>query len=307
MLLIVNAAAAQVPQALDLVAEGRYDEATRMLQPLQQDPMALYGLARIALIENRHEDAATLLQRAIAKERSNAVFHYWLGVAQGEMAETSSNPFRQTMLAIHVRNEFERAVSLDPNLLEARFALIDYYLQAPAFLGGDEGQAYKQAQELMQRDRLQGHRAYAAIDIHKKKLDAARIELIEAVREQPRSAAAHAALGSFLGIQEKNAAAGFEELEAAVALDPKSMQAWYGIGELAASSGTNLARGEAALEKYLGHVPTDDENPLADAHYLLGRICEEEGKRAAAHDNYATAARMDPTSRSFAAAAKRVR
>ena len=72
VLLFVNAAGAQVSQALDLVAEGRYEEATRMLQPLQQDPMALYALARIALIENRHEDAANLLQHAIAKERSNA-------------------------------------------------------------------------------------------------------------------------------------------------------------------------------------------------------------------------------------------
>ncbi len=299
-------AAAQVPQAFALFAEGRYDEAARILQPLQSDPKALYGLARIALVENRHEDAANLLQRAIEKERGTALYHFWLGVAYGGIAE-SANPLRQATLAVRARNEFERAVRLDPNLLEARFGLIDYYILAPSFLGGDEGLAMRQAQELMARNRLQGHRAFARIYIHSRKLDAARRELVEAVREDPHSAAAHAELGWFIGMKEKNAAAGFEELEAATALDPTCMVAWFRIGELAATSGTNLPRGETALRKYLDHVPTDNEPDLAEAHYLLGRMYEEQGRRSAARDSYSTAVRMDPTSRPFAAALNRVR
>jgi tetratricopeptide (TPR) repeat protein len=299
-------AEAQVPQAFALLAEGRYAEATRILQPLQHDPQALYGLARIALVENRHEDAANLLVRAIEARRGSATYHFWLGVAYGGIAQ-SANPLRQAALAIRARNEFERAVQLDPNLLQARFGLIDFYLIAPSFLGGDEGLALRQAQELMARNRLQGHRAFARIYTHEKKLDAAHRELVEAVREEPRSAAAHAALGSFLGMQQKKAAAGFEELETATALDPEFIPAWFRIGELAAESGTNLDRGEAALQKYLGHIPTDDEPDLAEAHYLLGRVYEEEGKRAAAHDSYTAAVRMDPTSRPFATALRRLR
>ncbi len=299
-------AAAQVPQAMALFAEGHYDEATRILAPLHDDPQALYGLARIALIENRHEAAANLLQRAIEKDNGMAPYHYWLGVAYGEIAETA-NPFRQPLLALRVRNEFQRAVRLDPDFLPARFAVIEYYLLAPSFLGGGEPLALREAQELMSRDRFQGHRALARIYMHQKKIAAAERELVDAVREQPRSGAAHAELGSFLGMQAKNAAAGFEELDSATTLDPGYMPSWFHIGELAAATHTNLSRGESALAKYLGHIPADDEPDLAEAHYLLGRIYEEEGRRDAARDSYSTAVRMDPTMRSFAAALKRLR
>jgi tetratricopeptide (TPR) repeat protein len=305
-LIAVLPATAQVPQAFALFAEGKYGEAKRILQPLQNDPQALYGLARIALVENRHDYAATLLQAAIEKKSGTALYHFWLGVAYGGIAE-SANPLRQAALAIRARNEFERAVRLDPNLLQARFGLIDYYILAPSFLGGDEGLALRQAQELMARNRLQGHRAFARIFIHLKRLDAARSELLEAVREDPRSAAAHAELGAFVGIHERNAAAGFAELETAIALDPHSMVACFRIGELAATSGTNLDRGEAALRNYVGHVPTDDEPDLAEAHYLLGRVYEEQGRRDAARESYSTAVRIDPTSHLFAAALKRTR
>ena len=307
LLLVTSApATAQVPQAFALFAEGRYAEATRILQPLQHDPQALYGLARIALVQNRHEQAVNLLIRAIEARNGNATYHFWLGVAYGGIAE-SANPLRQAALAIRARNEFERAVRLDPSLVQARFGLIDYYLLAPSFLGGDEGLALRQAQELMARDRLQGRRAFARIYTHEKKLDAAHRELVEAVREEPRSAAAHAELGSFLGMQQKNVAAGLAELETSTSLDPDYTVAWFHIGELAATSGTNLDRGEAALLKYLGHIPSDTEPGLAEAHYLLGRIYEEEGKRAAARESYAAAVRMDPTSRPFAAALRRLR
>ena len=49
-----------------------------------------------------------------------------------------SSVFRQATLARHTRDEFERAVQLDPNHLEARYALVQFYILAPAIVGAIE-------------------------------------------------------------------------------------------------------------------------------------------------------------------------
>src|ERR1700736_2778507 len=76
-----------------------------------------------------------LLQRAVAQDPNNAAAHFLLGVAYGNLAQ-KANVFRRTSLARHTRDELEHAVELDPNHLEARWGLVQYYALAPGYLGG---------------------------------------------------------------------------------------------------------------------------------------------------------------------------
>jgi Flp pilus assembly protein TadD len=49
-----------------------------------------------------------------------------------------------------------------------------------------------------------------------------------------------------------------------------------------ALSASNFARGEEALKKYLKYQPKDNEPELANVHYDLGQIYENQGRKAEA-------------------------
>jgi tetratricopeptide (TPR) repeat protein len=269
------------------------------------DPEALKNLGRAALAEGNADKAVELLQKAVELRPNSAEYHYRLGQALGAAAMKASF-FSQASLAGKTRDEFLKAVQLDPNYLDARNALVDYYTMAPALVGGSEEKAMEQAAELKKRDALLGHRAYARIYTRAKKLDLARKEWQDFVREQPQSAAAHSLLGSFLGMTDKKPKEGFEEVDLAIKLDPSYMPAYYRLGAIAATTGARLPRGEEALKKYVSYKPAENEPSLANAHYFLGMVYEKEGKKAEAKTSYANALRLAPGSKEISEALKRV-
>ena len=260
--------------------------------------------SRAALQHNDPETAASLLEKAIAQSPNNAEAHYLLGDAYGTLAQHASI-FSKPGLAKKARAEFERAVQLDPNFVDARFALIEFYMLASGFLGGDEQKAIAQANEIKKRDAVDGHRAFALIYQHQKKPDLARKEYVDAVKEQPNSPKAHYWLGISY-FPDKNYKAAATEFDAAVRIDPSYMPAWFQIGHAAALSGNDLDRGEEALRKYLGSTPGHDDPPLYRAHFWLGSIYEKQGKKSEAKASYTTSLRINPSQKDAAEALKRV-
>lgn len=204
---------------------------------------ALLDRARAALDHHDPDTAATLLEQAASRDPQNAEVHYLLGIAYGAQAEKAS-VFRQASLARKTRDEFERAVALDPNHLDARFSLVQYYVEAPAFLGGGEEKARDQANAIAARNPGYGHRAFAFIDTH-----------------------------------EKQYAAAVAELDEALKIDPNDMDALFELGHVAALSGLELQRGEAALERYIAHKPGRDDPPASEANDWLQKIRAREGKQ----------------------------
>jgi len=250
------------------------------------------------------EQAAKFFEQAVAMKPNNAEYHYLLGGAYGRQAE-KAGMFGGIGLAKKTKAEFERAVELDPNFTDARFALIDYCMFAPGFLGGGEEKALAQAAEIKKRDALDGHRAYGRIYMRQKKTDLARKEYVDAVREQPNSAKAHYVLGNFL-VSQKDWSGSLHEYEYALKLDPNYMPAYFRLGHHAATSESNYARGEEALRKYLGYTPAENEPSLASAWYYLGMIQEKQGKKADAKQSYLNAQKLAPSSKQIVEALKRV-
>lgn len=269
------------------------------------DPAGLYNAGRAAFRANDLEKAEAQFAAAVQAQPNNADYHYWLGLTLGRQAQQAS-VFKQASLAGKTRNEFERAVQLDPNHLEARSALISYYKMAPGFMGGSDEKALEQAKEIRKRDAMEGADAFATIYIFDKKLDLARKEYVDLVRANPNSAEAHFKLGSFLQGFDKKYSGGMQELETSLRLDPNYMRAYVGIARVAALSNSNLPRGIEAAKKYIAYTPKDDEPPVARAHYWLGMIYEKQGKRAEAKQEYVTSLRLQPKNKEVEAALKRV-
>ena len=143
---------------------------------------SLLDQGKAAMARNDAEAAASLFEKAVAQNLKSAEAHYWLGSAYGSQAEKASI-FGQASLAGKTRDEFEKAVELDPNHLDARFGLIQFYAFAPGFMGGSYEKAFAQAAEIRKRDPLRGHRAAAFIYAQQKKTEEAKKEYFDAVSQ----------------------------------------------------------------------------------------------------------------------------
>ncbi len=265
----------------------------------------LLDQGRAALTRNDLDAAVDLLEKAVAQSPNNAEAHYYLGAAYGDKAQRA-NVISAAILAGKTKDEFERAVALDPNYVDARFALVEFYAIAPGVIGGSYAKALEQALEIKKRDALQGHRAYALVYAQQKKQDLAKKEYLDAVAEQPNSPRAHNMLGQYLANVDKSYKAAFDELETAIKLDATYMPAWFQLGRTAGVSGANLLRGEEALKKYIGYTPRENEPPIANAHYWLGAIYEKQGRKAEAKQSYQTALKLNPALKQAAEAVKRM-
>jgi cytochrome c-type biogenesis protein CcmH/NrfG len=257
-----------------------------------------------AMARNQVDAAVTAYAKAVELEPRNARYHFLLGSAYGRQAQQSGT-LKQAMLARKTKAHFEKAVELDPTMVEARFALIDYYLIAPAVMGGSEEKALHEAGEIRKIDRLEGHRALGRIYTRQKKTDLAKKEYLEAVRTHPDSAKAHYLLGSF-HMNEKNWGGALQSYDTALKLDPGYMVVYLRLGQLTAQSESNYQRGEEALRKYLSYKPKDDEPGHASSWYWLGMLQEKQGRNTDARQSYTNALRLLPDSKNIKEALKRV-
>ncbi|MBI2212158.1 MAG: DUF4386 family protein [Acidobacteria bacterium] len=274
--------------------------------PMSAQPAdAVVVEAKRLLDTNRPESAVKLLEKAVAENPKSALRHYWLGRAYGATAG-NANAFRMMSLARNARDAFERSVNEDPNFVDARMALVEFYLMAPGVMGGSVDKAREQAMEIRKRDALEGHRAFAKIAAKSDDTGSARTELLAAIRENPGSPKPRYFYGVHLMVDEKNYGAAAEQFNAALGVDAGFLPAYFQIGHVAALSGTNLAAGEEALRRYLTARPADDDPPLHRAHYWLGKIFEKAGRKGEARAQYEAALRLRPGDKSVKEALKRV-
>jgi tetratricopeptide (TPR) repeat protein len=292
-----EAAESRSDEGARLFAARKFEQARLSLEgAVRDDPadaLAASYLGRVYLAEGSSDLAIEWMERSIALEPSSAEYHLWLGRAYGYQAIRAS-VLKQPALAKKVRKEFEQASRLDPDSLEARFGLIEFYLQAPGILGGSEKKAKEQAEEVRKRDALQGHRAFGRIAEHGKDFDQAFREYERAGAEFPEKAEPAYWTGA-LYTRRKEYAKAFDVYEKLLEKNPAEMAACYQIGRVAALSGERLERGAECLRSYLLREPGPDDPSLASAHYRLGLLYEKKGSRELARREYSAALEIEPT------------
>ncbi|RTL46994.1 MAG: hypothetical protein EKK53_01300 [Burkholderiales bacterium] len=134
-------------RSVDLV---RAAQARAKVQP--DDDQAAVALAMAAVDDNdaaRLEAAVPALQACVDK-RPQAACSYALGRVYGQQAMTAS-VFKMPGLASKTKEQFVKAVELDPTLYEARVGLTQFYLMAPGFAGGSVPKAKELAVEAQAR------------------------------------------------------------------------------------------------------------------------------------------------------------
>lgn len=296
LLLASTSLAAQSPE--QLFADRKFPEAKAGFQARLKanpgDAAAMYHLGRIADAENRNSEAIDWFERAVKREPNSALYHYWLGSAVGEEAQSASR-IRQPFLARKVKAEFERAVALDPNMVEPRMGLVDFYSIAPGVMGGSMDKAREQAAALVTLHPLRGHLAFARIAMREKNDSATILAHEAAIASAPDSTPGYYALGSFYRSRTRFA----DALRVYDRLlqrrnDEIVAHALYGI--VSALGGIEMERGERELRYFLANTPKENTTAqsFSNVHHRLGMIYAKTGRPELAQKEYAEAVKWNP-------------
>ena len=268
--------------------------------------VAAFAQGCLLVADARWNDAAKAFERAVQADDRSSENHYWLGRTYGVQVLTAS-VLRQPALARRTRASLERAVELDPGNLDARAALMQYYLRAPGIVGGSVAKARQQVAEVRRRNAYRGGQLAATVERREKNWTAAVQEYERLIAQYPDSAAPWSSLASAYGDQKRWDDA-FRTIDRFLAAHPRELLAQYAIGRAAGESGQQLERGAAALRLYIaGATPGPGEPTVATAHLRLGTVHERQGKKDLARAEYETALRLEPTLEAAREALKRLR
>ncbi len=285
-----------VDQGVRLYQQGRNAEAREALMPAARakppNATAVFTLGRIAMSDDDAKNASHWFEAAVNADDRSSQYHLWLGRAYGSQAQ-HAGLLSKAMLARKTKSEFERAIALDPDNLDARDGLVSYYLEAPGIMGGSVEKAKEQAGEIRKRDALRGALLFASIAEQKKDVAGAEREYLAATRAFPDSLVPRYALGTFYTRIEKYDEA-FATFEAILAAKPDELNALYQVGRTGALSGQRLERAEQALKRFIATPPREGTPKPAGAHWRLGMVYEKGGRKDAARAEYQRALEIDP-------------
>jgi tetratricopeptide (TPR) repeat protein len=273
-----------------LLEQGRVDDAVVMLTTeVHREPdngEAYNLLCRAYLAEEKSQAAVAACEHAVKTDPDDSNYHLWLGRSYGQQAEHAS-VFSAAHLAGKVRDELELAVRLNPQSVDARADLADFYLEAPRLMGGGEQKAEEQARELSKLEPAQGDLVRARIAEKQKDFARAETEYRNAIRES-------GAAGPWLGLARfYRRRSRFEEMEQAIAHATAPQvnrpDLLMSAAEMLIQSGRNLTAAQQLLERYLSSSVTVEDAPVFKAHYLLGKMLEQQGLKTQAITHYETA------------------
>jgi tetratricopeptide (TPR) repeat protein len=265
------AAQAVTPDARSLFDRTDYQQSLAVLLAApHKDPATLQLIGQNYFMLGEYKKSTDALEKAAALDPDNAALQCWLGRAWGRRAETA-NPFTAPGYASKSRQALERSVRLDPANKEATGDLLDYYLEAPGFLGGGMDKAHALARTIGQSDPAEEHYAEAMIDEHRKDYSAAEQQLRRAVELAPRQVSRFIALAKYLSKQGrvKESDALFEQ---AARLAPNDPKLTFARAETYVQQRRNLDEARELLEKYLRSPLTPNDPPRAQAEALLKKI-----------------------------------
>ena len=280
-------------QANSLLQQGRVDEARISLQGvLAAEPSNAYAhqlLCRVYYAQEMADAAIQECELGASQNPGDSNTQMWLGRAYG-MKASHARPLTAFALARKVRYSFERAVQLDPQNIQAMSDLGEFYVEAPAIVGGglDKGRAL--ASRMQPRFPSQSHRLLALIASEDKDAGTAEAEFKKAVLAG-RTAAAYIDLGQFYQRQNQPDKA-LEALQAGIAADRRKDSSLVDAASILTAMNRSPQLAEDLLREYLSSPAQSDDAPAFKVHVQLGNLLAHQGDATSAHREYAAAAAL---------------
>lgn len=149
-------------KAEKLYSQGKYSAAKPLFESiLNENPNQLKTIEYLGDIASSAKDwekAIFYYDKLKKLNPSNANYFYKYGGSLGMKAKECRKFEALTMIS-DIKSSFEKAIQLNPNHIDARWALIELYLQLPGIVGGSERKAQKYANELLKISPVDGYLA----------------------------------------------------------------------------------------------------------------------------------------------------
>lgn len=231
----------------------------------------------------------------VDKNQKSAEYHYKYGGAMG-MKALESSKFTALGMITDIENSFKKAAELDPNHINVRWALVEYYMKLPTIFGGSKNMALKYAYQLEQLSKVDGYLAKGYIFEYDEEPELAEKYYKLAIKEGG-SLWCYDKLTTFYEKQKQpeKALANLEiakEKHKRNALD-------YEMGKLAAEYNIELQKGVQCLQTYLKNYSPEDRVPKSWAHYRLSQIYAHKKNKDAALKYIDLALAESPKTKSF--------
>ncbi|PKL81412.1 MAG: hypothetical protein CVV24_15375 [Ignavibacteriae bacterium HGW-Ignavibacteriae-3] len=273
----------KIDQGINFYKDKKFKEAKVIFENVSKNESkngkAKYYLGLIAMVYERDMDKANdLFEEAVELDKNNADYHYMLGAVSGRLAATA-NIFKQVSLANKTKDEFEKAIELNPKHIDARAALLQYYLRAPGIMGGSVEKAKGQAQEISKLNQYKGWLSFATIAGSEQKFGEEENYYKKAITEKPDSSGAYIAYGNFCTKQKRfdDALKYFKKYSE---LEPKEARAFETLGDGYLSKEMK----DEAIKSYQKALSLDSN--FASSIFKLAKAYEAKGMKKEAKEHY---------------------
>lgn len=230
-----------------------------MLKKYEEAEMALVGAANVQYapglmdklgevygLQGKWDEAIGIYEELTDSYPQNPEYQFRYGGVLARKAQNSSK-LRALMLLGRIKEGFMKAVELNPNHIEARWALVDLYVSIPGIVGGSTSKAYKYAREIKAISPFEGYLALGYVCEYD---------------DEPQKAEQH----------YKKALSFLAELEGV----PRN-QLNYQIGKVCGDYGIYLEKGLQHMESYINNFTVRDGVPLYWAYYRMAKLYRHQG------------------------------
>jgi len=293
--LLVQGQEATIEEAERLIKERHFAKAATLLKPLTpSDHTANLLLGRCYVGQNNYQKAIDQLKLSKQVLKEDSKYQFWLGQAYLGKLNNTQNFMEKGIIASRVREAFEKAVSLDPENLDARNSLAKYYLTAPAIAGGSTKKALEHIDYIKSRNPQMGYHTLARYYYQQKEYPKA-IGQYQAYLPHARedSAAVLYQIGFIHQIQ-KNYPEAFAHFGQAIQADPAHLKAYYQYARTALFSGNQIEEGIQHLQYYIEQGGTPNGPDPASANWRMGMLYEAANQPEKAKAAYDEALRLNP-------------
>jgi len=243
-------------------------EMTAFLSENSDDKEAIELLGDAYGHQEKWDQAIEQYEKLKDKEPNNADYQYKYGGALG-MKALSISKLKALGIIGDVKRAFLKAAELDPNHIDARWALVELYVSLPGIVGGSNSKALKYANELQNLSKVDGYLAKGYVYEYDDEPELAEKYYKLAIKVGG-SVTCYEKLTNFYESQDKPDEA-IDNIEKAHEKHQRNAM-HYQIGKVCADYNIQLDKGEKCLKAYLTNHSSRDGVPKAWAYYRLAQI-----------------------------------
>ncbi|WP_179354523.1 tetratricopeptide repeat protein [Winogradskyella vidalii] len=254
------------------------NEITTFLESNPNNLKAIELLGDAYGYQEKWDEAIVQYQILKQKRPNNANYHYKYGGALG-MKALSINKIKALGIIGDVKESFHKAAQLDPNHIEARWALVELYVSLPGIVGGSFSKALRYAEELEQLSKVDGYLAKGYVYEYDDEPELAEKYYRRAIKVGG-SVTCYEKLTDFYEGQKQPEKA-IDNLEEAKDKHQRNAM-HYQIGKVCADYNIQLEKGEQMLKVYLANHSAKDGVPKEWAYYRLAQIYKHKNDKTEA-------------------------